>query len=574
MGPFIKDKNTTSKMMKNLLIALTPIIIFTFIKNGLIPYVKGYTDFIGLIYPLIFILIGTLSTFTFETMYCLIFKKSNIKDILKNNYSIFPGLFLTLIIPLNTPILLLIMASFASSIIGKMIFGGFGKNILNPALVGGLLIIVLYPVVLGGNINYLNKYEVDTISSGTPLTNANAQSGLGNYNSLIKPYGDMSDFLIGTIPGAVGETSTLLCIVAFIYLTIKKVIKWKIPVTYITTVLALTYVIGISNDLGLWYPLFQLMSGGIMFGAVFMTTDPVTTPVTPIGQILYGMFLGILTIIFRFLTPFPEGVLISILIMNFTTRLLDYIGATARFDFKKALIPFLIAWTLIITLCLIIPSKYENITDENFKVLKKETKSNKTEYIVSQKGYSGPIKASITIEKGEITKLEILECDDSFYKKVEQTDFIKNLKKSSDIDTVSGATITSNALKNLRKNTINDYNSKTEDVQGTEPVKKKTFEILSKTNINETDIEYIVTSKGFSGNIKLQVIVSNNMITTINVLEQQDSYFHILEEQNYITQIIDNQNNINELDTVSGATFSSNGVKTAIINIINDLNAQ
>jgi len=103
MGPFIKSNNTTKKMMMHVIIALTPIIIFTFVKNGIIPYSKGYINILGLFYPLIFILISTLATFTFETIYSYIFlrKKHNFKELIKNSYSIFPGLFLSLILPIN-----------------------------------------------------------------------------------------------------------------------------------------------------------------------------------------------------------------------------------------------------------------------------------------------------------------------------------------------------------------------------------------------------------------------------------------------------------------------------------------
>lgn len=343
MGPFIKDKNTTKKMMNHLLIALIPIIIFTFFKNGIIPYKKGYTGLIGLFYPLIFIAIPTLSTLIFETIFKLI-KTRNIKETFTNTYSIFPGLFLGLILPINTPIEALILGSLIAVIV-KMVFGGFGKNKLNPALIGKLFIIIIFSSTIMSKGGYLNPYELNTI---TPPSNI--LSEIGTYETLVKPYGRLLNIFIGNIPGTIGETSALLCVLAFIYLTYFKVIKWKIPVTYILTVFGITYVIGGTSDLGIWYPIFQIISGGLIFGAVFIATDPVTSPVTPIGQVLYGIFLGILTVIFRYLTPFTESVLISILIMNLLVMFLDRIGSVARFNFKTALIPFIISWMLIIGL--------------------------------------------------------------------------------------------------------------------------------------------------------------------------------------------------------------------------------
>ena len=579
MGPFIKSENNTTKIMQHLLITLTPIILFAFIKNGIIPYIKGYTNLIGLFYPLIFILISTSSTFIFETIYTYFFKKEkNLKKIIKQGYSIFPGLFLGLILPINTPIILLIFASLVSSIIAKMLFGGFGNNIFNPALVGRLFIISAYAIVIGKNGGYLNSYELDTIVSATPLTNASTLTGLGTYETLVKPYGSLMNFFVGTIPGAVGETSALLCILGFIYLTYFKAIKWKIPVTYILTVFAITYVIGGMNNLGIWYPLFQIFSGGLMFGAVFMATDPVTSPVTPIGQILYGMFLGILTVTFRFLTPFPEGVLTSILTMNMFVMILDKIGALARFNFKITIIPFIIAWILILGLSIGISINYNSEKkDENFNIISKEENGTTSTYVVTQKGYSSTIKAQIIINKGNVTEFEILEQNDSFYQKVKDENYIEKLKQNSEIDTVSGATITSTALKTMLKNTLYDYNGKKEikkEEKIEQPVEQNNFKIISKTILDEQTLEYVVTQKGFSGDIKLQVLITNGIITNINILEQNDSYFNKLEEENYINTIIENQETINEVDTISGATYSSNGLKKAIINIIKDYNGE
>ena len=154
MGPFIKSEKDTNDIMKHLLIALGPIVLFAYIKNGLIPFVKGSTNVIGLFYPLIFILIATASTFTFETIYRMLFEKKNIKEAINNCYSIFPGLFLGLILPLNTPIIIVIMAGFVSSIIAKMLFGGFGNNIFNPALIGRLFVISAYALVITKNGGY------------------------------------------------------------------------------------------------------------------------------------------------------------------------------------------------------------------------------------------------------------------------------------------------------------------------------------------------------------------------------------------------------------------------------------
>ena len=352
MGPFIKSNTNVKKMIMHTINALIPIIIFSFIKNGIIPYTKGYTNLTGLFYPIIFILIPTISVIIYEILYNIIFQKqTNISNI-KNNYNIITGILIGLMLPINTPIILLVLAPLISIIINKLIQKIFKNTIINPALIGTLLVLVIYPIIMG-NISYLNKYEIAT--SPEP----NYINTTGTYETMVKPYGGLLNFFIGTIPGTIGETSVFLCIISFIYLTYFKVIKWKIPITYILTVFAITYVIGGTN---IWYPILQILSCGLIFKAIFITTDPKTSPLTPIGQILYGLFLGILTIIFKYIIPLEQGIIISILIMNLLVKTLDKIGSLARFDFKKSLIPFIIAWIMILGLSIGIPLKYNQET--------------------------------------------------------------------------------------------------------------------------------------------------------------------------------------------------------------------
>lgn len=357
MTTFMKDKNTTTKMMFHVIIALIPIIVFSFYKNGVMPYLKGFANAYEMFYPIIFIAISTLSTLIFETIYQLIFNEDkNIKNIICNSYSYMPGLFLGLILPINTPISIVLVGAFFASIIGKMIFGGFGKNIFNPALLGKLIVISSYSSIIMQANGYLNPMEVDTISSKVNTTII----GIGTYNDLVAPYGNLWDFFIGTIPGAIGETSSLLCIVAFIYLTITKTIKWRIPVCYIATVFIMSLIIALCNDTGIWYPIFQILSGGLMFGAVFMATDPVTSPITKSGQLIYGILLGIVTVVLRHLTPHSEEVLTSILALNLLIPIIDSMGIQIKFKNKKIITPLVILIILMVTVSFGIANKKDD----------------------------------------------------------------------------------------------------------------------------------------------------------------------------------------------------------------------
>lgn len=451
MGPFIKSKNTTDKMMNNLFIALVPIIIFTFYKNGIIPYINNKVDVIGLFYPLIFIAIGMFSTYLFENIYCKLNK-------IKSYYSMIPGLFIALVLPINTPISILIFGCFIGIIIGKMIYGGFGNNIFNPALIGCLFILTAYSGVIANNGGYLNSYELDAISSATPLSNV--VDNIGSYDTLVKPYGNLWDFFIGFIPGSVGETSSLLCFIGLIYLSIKKVIKTKIPVIYITTVFSLTFIIGSLNGLGIWYPLFQIFSGGLMFGAIYMATDPVTSPTTSLGQVIYGLCLGILTVIFRYLTAYPEGVLTSILIMNMFVFILDKLGIRTNNYIKKLIISLLVSILVCIPIIFKINDSYKTSSvDQDFNIIDKKEDNGILTYIATEKGFKGNIKAEIKIKDGKVISYEILEVNDDYYSIVLNDDYTSKLISTNDIDnidTVSGATRTSTAMKKLIINVMKD----------------------------------------------------------------------------------------------------------------------
>lgn len=592
MGPFIRIKNTTTKMMVNVIIALIPIILFSFYKNGIVPYQKGYTDIFGMLYPLIFILIATLSTFIIETVYEVIFNKNKIsfKKIISSSYAYMPGLFLALILPINTPISVLIVGCFFATIIGKMLFGGFGQNVFNPALIGCLFIMSAYALTIANNGGYLNSYEIDTISSATPLSNLSTISGVGTYEEVVEPFGNLWNFLLGTKPGAVGETSALLCLLGFIYLTITKTIKWRIPLIYISTVFLMTLGIGLYNGVGLWYPLFEISSGGLMFGAVFMATDPVTSPVTTKGQIIYGLCLGLLTVIFRYLTPYPEGVLTSILTMNMLVFIIDKIGFKSNFNIKKLLIPFFVIVAVIGTMTFVIADKFnidETATDPNFSISNIETSGSNIIYTVIQQGYSSKIELEITISDGKITAASVISQSDSFFSKVIDAKYLDKLIAQQDAlkdcDTVSGATVSSTAVKKAFINTLEDYNNggykKFDSTKVTETPKATTnpdFVINSKNEVAGA-IVYNVNQKSFNGFMNLEITIQNSVVTSINIIsyndtcvsrEKANAHYNCPEYmvEGYVNEVIANKN----VDTVSGATISSSAIKNSVANVLKD----
>lgn len=335
---------STSQMMRDFVIALIPLILFGWLKNGLLPFIKYNGDpimgisFMEMIYPLLFIIVGGLTSVVSETLFFYFTGKhtwAEIRHELSLSYAVIPGLLLAMMLPVYTPIWVLMLGCFAANIVFKMLFGGFGHNVLNPALMGYVFITTAFISVITASIRggYLLPSELFE-SSATPLTNMVGKVG-GTYKDLVEPYGNLLKMFLGFRPGSLAETSGLLCILACVYLIVRRVIVWIIPVVYVGTVFVLTLIIGVVNGQGLWFPVFNVLSGGLLFGAVFMATEPVTSPKSPNGKVIYAFLLGVLTTLFRLSGNLPEGVATSILFMNLFVPIIERFAASARASVAK-----------------------------------------------------------------------------------------------------------------------------------------------------------------------------------------------------------------------------------------------
>ena len=460
-GPHVKSEDTTSKIMTRLLIALAPIICFAIFKNSILVYFYTDATVLEAMHPVFMIFSSMVSSYLFELLYFkFVLKKSWHESIFEidRSFAIIPGLLLALVLPVNTPIWLIIFGTFISNILGKMIFGGFGQNIFNPALLGYLFISVSYSSLMG---SALNLYELDTLAGTTPLSNLASLNYYGTYEEVVGSFSSLMNLFVGTIPGALGETSKLLIIIAFIYLTVTKTIKWRIPVFYVLTSFLMTLIIGHNIGDGVWYSLFHILSGGLLFGAVYMATDPVTSPIISIGQVFYGISLGILTIALRFLTPYPEAVMTSILFMNMLVPLFDKIGIYFKYNFKKI-------WILIIIFVLLTILTIFNISsnindsknnggtselDNKVTIVEIKRESNKKIYSVTSKAW-GVLKADVEVIDKRIESIVITDSsDETQWNEIEKNNYIyKVITNQSDIDAldaVSGSTYSSEGLKNI-----------------------------------------------------------------------------------------------------------------------------
>ena len=200
-----------------------------------------------------------------------------------------------------------------------MLNGGYSKSIFNTVAMS-VIIIGIFSIINGG-YSYLNNYEM-TKYSMTPLQNAKEIGLTNSYNELIKPYGDYKQFFVGNVPGGIGEVSILFCLIGLIYLSLKKAIKLIIPISIIMTSFLGFLILGFINGVGVNYALFNILTGAIIFCAIFVAPEMLNSPVTKKGQIIYGILIGLLTIVFRMLLPFGD-VFIAVFICNLLVPIID-----------------------------------------------------------------------------------------------------------------------------------------------------------------------------------------------------------------------------------------------------------
>lgn len=305
-SPHIRSDENVSKIMLDVLIALVPAFIASIFYFG--------------INSLILVVASVLSAVITELACQKIMKK----PITINDFSAaVTGVLLAFNIPSTAPIWLPIVGSFFAIAIGKQVFGGLGNNFINPALAGRAFLMACWLPLM---TNFKAPVGIDAIATATPLAILNGSADTGaQLPSLV-------EMLMGRIPGSLGETSALLLILGGLYLIIKKVISWKIPVAYIGTVA----VISLITERSIAGMLYHLLAGGLMLGAFFMATDYSSSPISSRGKIIYGIGAGILTMLIRKLGGYPEGVSYSILLMNVLAPLIDkYTGPKVFGGAKK-----------------------------------------------------------------------------------------------------------------------------------------------------------------------------------------------------------------------------------------------
>lgn len=285
-APHIRTSDSTQKLMLNVVISL-------------LPCVAAGIYFFGLSAAIV-LLVSVLSAVAAE----FVWQKLSGKKVRINDFSaVVTGLLLGLCITPNAPWWMVMVGSFFAIIVVKQLFGGLGDNFLNPALAARAVLLASWPAQMT-----THSAPYDAVTSATPLFTGE---------------GSMMQLLLGEVPGAIGETCKIAILVGFAFLLVTKTIRWEIPVFTVGASVVLSWLLGMN-------PLTTVLSGGLLFGAVYMATDYVTSPMNRYAQIVYAIGIGALVVLIRKFGAYPEGVTYAILLMNIVSPLLDRVMPEGR----------------------------------------------------------------------------------------------------------------------------------------------------------------------------------------------------------------------------------------------------
>lgn len=299
-SPHIHGGDTIGKNMYGVLIALIPAFLVSLYYFGL-----------GA-------LIVTLTSVSACVLFEYLIQKFLMKEepTLCDGSAILTGVLLAFNLPSNLPAWIILIGALAAIGIGKMSFGGLGNNIFNPALVGRVFLLISFPA----------QMTTWPVPGHFPMTYTDAQTGATVLSALKEGVTDVPSFmdmLLGHMGGSLGEVGAIALVLGFLFMLARKIITWHIPVTILVTVAIFSGIMHAIDPVRYASPLIQLLSGGLLLGAIFMATDYVTSPMSKKGMIVYSIGIGVLTVIIRLFGSYPEGMSFAILIMNAFTPLIN-----------------------------------------------------------------------------------------------------------------------------------------------------------------------------------------------------------------------------------------------------------
>ncbi|MBT8320069.1 MAG: RnfABCDGE type electron transport complex subunit D [Eudoraea sp.] len=320
-SPHVHSERTSEKLMYDVVIALIPVFLVSL-------YVFGINAFIAT---------------TAAVVSCILFEYLIQRYILKTNVTIgdgsalITGILLAFNLPAGIPIWMIVVGSLVAIGVAKLSFGGLGYNVFNPALVGRVFLLVSFPVemTLWPTAVENNTTVVDAVTGATTLGLIKEGVQFGQTISELKAQiPSTTDMFLGITAGSLGEMSAIALILGGVYLMIRKVISWHIPITVLATIAIMTGIFWGIDPEQYANPLIHVLSGGAILGAFYMATDLVTSPVTKKGMVIFAIGIGVLTVVIRLWGAYPEGISFAILIMNAFVPLINSYFKPRRFGSK------------------------------------------------------------------------------------------------------------------------------------------------------------------------------------------------------------------------------------------------
>ncbi|MEG1607883.1 MAG: RnfABCDGE type electron transport complex subunit D [Mucinivorans sp.] len=311
-SPHLHSGDSTKRIMRDVVIALLPALGFSLVMYGF----------------------NALSVTVLAVISCMFFEWFIGKFLLKQSNSLtdwsaaVTGMLLAFNLPAEISPWLVILGSLVAMGIGKMSFGGLGKNLFNPALVGRVFLLISFPVQM---TVFPDTAGLDAVTGATPLAFVKEALSKGQSVSQIMPSIDLQGMILGFKDGSLGEIAGVLLIIGGLYLLVRRVITWEIPVFTLGSMALFSTILWLINPEEFMNPLFHLFAGGALLGAIFMATDYVSSPMSRVGQMVFGVGIGIITILIRVWGAYPEGISFAILIMNACVPLINMYIKPKRF---------------------------------------------------------------------------------------------------------------------------------------------------------------------------------------------------------------------------------------------------
>ena len=316
-SPHVHGGDSIEKNMYGVLIALVPTFIFSIVFFGL----------------------GAILVTLTSVVACLVFEYVIQKYLMKqrptiwDGSAIITGVLLAFNLPSSLPLWIVVIGALVAIGIGKMSFGGLGNNIFNPALVGRVFLLISFPVQMTTWPVPNGFATADAVTGATPLALVKeaVKNGQAVGDALSSAGLTTGNLILGNIGGSLGEVAAIGLLLGFAYMLIRKIISWHSPVAIFATVIVFSGILNLADPAQFAGPVFHLFTGGLMLGAIFMATDYVTSPMTHKGMLIYGVGIGLLTVIIRVFGAYPEGMSFAILIMNGFTPLINRYCKPRRF---------------------------------------------------------------------------------------------------------------------------------------------------------------------------------------------------------------------------------------------------